>query len=86
MVAAVSGRVLGWIVRCATCFNVVCNACGCLGVVAEESADEWRCRVVDGNDAEWIAIEKATVNEMHCDRKSGVCNKLGIDVEILDHY
>jgi hypothetical protein len=41
----------------------------CVVVVAEESADEWGCGVVDRDDAEWIAVEQATIGEIHCDRQ-----------------
>jgi hypothetical protein len=41
----------------------------CVLVVAEESADEWGCGVVDGDNAERVAVEQATIDEIHCDRQ-----------------
>jgi hypothetical protein len=54
------------VVRQKAGFNVVCKACGCLGVVAKESANEQRGGVVDRDDAEWVAVKVATINEIHC--------------------
>lgn len=83
MVTAVAGRVFSWIVWRAAFLNSLCDARRCLSVVAEESADKWRCGVVDWDDAEWIAIKQTAVNERHRDTKTdrqpescGLCRKL----------
>jgi hypothetical protein len=59
----------------------VYDACGRFSVIAKNKADEWRCGVVDGNHAKWIAIKEAMINKMHCVRETderprscGVCD------------
>lgn len=51
--------------------DVLDDGGNCVGVVvAEEGADEWGCGVIDGNDAERIAIEQTTIGEVHRGRET----------------
>ena len=52
-------------------------------VVAEESADERRCGVVDGDDAEGVAVKEATIGDIHCDRQA---NEQLISCDVCDKW
>lgn len=46
--------------------DILDDGCHCVIVVAEEGADEWWCGVIDGDGAEGVAVQQATISEIHC--------------------